>query len=155
MSRRDPSPILIGSHGPINQTESFMCMEVLCTHGVLLRFRNTIGLAANLGWSSSREPTHTATFHAAKPKENGPEWTSTHQCTNVDGWCTDRILFSIHVPSLVDFFFFALSQPWSQFFFFGTLFSPPPPTKFFFKNFSHPPATPYCPPLTYSPIYLN
>jgi hypothetical protein len=73
MSRRDPSPILICSHGPINKTESFMCMDVLCTHGVLLRFRNTIRLAMTLGWSSSREPTHTATFHAAKPKENGPE----------------------------------------------------------------------------------
>jgi hypothetical protein len=33
MSRRDPSPILICSHGPINKTESFMCMEVLVLMG--------------------------------------------------------------------------------------------------------------------------
>jgi hypothetical protein len=33
MSRRDPSPILICSHGAINKTESFMCMEVLVLVG--------------------------------------------------------------------------------------------------------------------------
>ncbi len=89
----------------------------------------------------------------------GPEWTSTHQCTNVDGWYTDRILFSIHVPSQVDFFglsFLSPDQPWSQFFF-ATLFSPQPPPGFFFCfwNFSHPPNYyPHYPPPTYSPIYL-
>jgi len=51
----------------------------------------------------------------------GPEWTSTHQRTNVDGWCTDRIVFSIPVPSQVDVFCLPF-LPWSQFFF-ATLFS--------------------------------
>ncbi len=60
-----------------------------------------------------------------------PEWTSTHQCTNVDGWCTDRILFSIPVPSLVDFFSLPFLSP-DLSFFFGTLFSPRPPSSFFF-----------------------
>ncbi len=96
-----------------------------------------------------------------------PEWTSTHQCTNVDGWCTDRIPFSIPVPSQVHFFCLPVlspDQPWSQFsfanlfsprplpsfffplisVFFGTLFSPRPLLGFFsffffcFWNFSHP-----------------
>jgi hypothetical protein len=87
-----------------------------------------------------------------------PEWTSTHQCTNVDGWCTDRILFSIPVPSQVHFFLFAVSQPWSQFF-------------FAFETFpTYPPTTPIVPtdlltyifklkvdssPSTYSPINLQ
>jgi hypothetical protein len=26
---------------------------------------------------------------------NRPEWTSTHQCTNVDGWCTHRHTFFV------------------------------------------------------------
>ncbi len=101
-----------------------------------------------------------------------PEWTSTHQCTNVDGWCTDRILFSIPVPSQVHFFLFALSQPWSQFSF-ATLFSPrPPPGFYFFFAFEtfpthYPPLSPIdlltyifklkidSSPSTYSPINLN
>ncbi len=84
-----------------------------------------------------------------------PERTSTHQCTNVDGWCTDRILFSIPVPSQVDFFclpLLSLDQPWSQFFlqlyllpapfpvcffpwspfFFWNFIFSPPPTRFLF-----------------------
>ncbi len=105
----------------------------------------------------------------------GPEWTSTHQCTNMDGWCANRILFSIPIPSQVDFFCLPFlspfsDQPWSLFSF-ATLFSPPPLPRFFFPlisvffetlfslhpppdfyffgfwNFSHPP--------TYSPIYLK
>jgi hypothetical protein len=41
----------------------------------------------------------------------------------------------------------------------GTLFPPHPTSSFFFLSFetflSHPPTNPHCPPLTYSPIYLN
>ncbi len=71
-----------------------------------------------------------------------PECTSTHQCTNLDGWCIDRILFSIPVPSQVEFFLFASSQPWSQFVFWELYFLPVPhPILFFlcFWKFSHPP----------------
>jgi hypothetical protein len=74
-------------------------------------------------------------LHLSADTSGGPEWTSTHQCTNVDGWCTDRILFSIPVPSQVDLFclpFLIPDQPLSQFF-------------FFFWNFSHP--------LTYYPTF--
>ncbi len=75
------------------------------------------------------------------------------QCTNVDGWCTDGILFSILVPSQVDFFplpflspnpsffwqLYFLPAPFPVFFpppdlcvfFWGTLFSPSPPPSFF------------------------
>jgi hypothetical protein len=60
----------------------------------------------------------------------GREWTSTHQCTNVDGWCTDRILFSIHVPSHVDFFSLPFLSP-DLSFFCNFIFSPPP-THFYF-----------------------
>ncbi len=90
------------------------------------------------------------------------EWSNTHQCTNVDGWCTNRIIFSIHVPSQVDFFclpFLNHDQPWSQFYlqlyffltpflvFFPLIsicfgFFPCPPTQFLlfcFWNCSHPP----------------
>ncbi len=55
-----------------------------------------------------------------------PEWSSTHQCTNVDGWCTHRILFSIPVPSQVHFFSLPFLSP-DLSFFFGTLFSPRTP----------------------------
>jgi hypothetical protein len=52
--------------------------------------------------------------------------------TWMDGWCSDRILFSIHVPSQIDIFFFALSQPWSaliSIFFWQLYFLPAhPPT---------------------------
>ncbi len=105
----------------------------------------------------------------------GPEWSTTHQCTNVDGWCTDRILFSIPVPPHVDFFclpFLSPDQPWSALIsvFICNFFFSPHCTGFlfffFFWNFSHPPT--YYPPLapthllTYifelrvdsSPIYL-
>ncbi len=67
-----------------------------------------------------------------------------HQSTNVDGWCTDRILFSIPVPSQVDFFclpFLGRDQPWSQFFFGTFIFYPGFPVLFFldlgffFRNF--------------------
>ncbi len=110
------------------------------------------------------------------PSSNtGVEWTSTHQCTNVDGSCTDKFIFSIPAPSQVEFFClpflspdlnfslqlyflptpFPVFFPWSLFFFFGTLFSPRPPPGFFFKIFfetfpTHPPTAP---PLTYSPIF--
>ncbi len=57
-----------------------------------------------------------------------------------------KILFSIPLPSQVDIFLFALSQPWSQFFF-ATLFSPRPLPHFvfplisiFFWNSISPPA---------------
>jgi hypothetical protein len=111
-------------------------------------------------------------FHLSADTSGGPEWTSTHQCTNVDGWCTDRILFSIPVPSQVWLFLFALSQPWSEFLFWDFYFLHAPfpvfilfyfifflPGFFFFFSFetfpTHPPTTPHCPPPTYSPIYLN
>jgi hypothetical protein len=78
-----------------------------------------------------------------------------NQHSPVDGWCTDRIFFSIPVPSQVDFFclpflspdlrfflqlYFFLPAPFPvffppdlYFFFFGTLFSPAPhPVSFFF-----------------------
>ncbi len=32
-------------------------------------------------------------------------------CTNVDGWCTDRILFSIPVPSQANFFCLPFLRP--------------------------------------------
>jgi hypothetical protein len=107
-----------------------------------------------------------------------PEWTSTHQCTNVDGWCTDRIPFSIPVPSQVHFFClpflspdlsffwnFIFSLPPSQFFLFplsqrsvfflGNFIFSPPPTQFLFFscfwNFSRPPTYPTPPPPS---IYL-
>ncbi len=88
--------------------------------------------------------------HVLEHLLQGPEWTNTHQCNDLDGWCTDRILFSIPVPSQVDFFSpflspdlsffcnFIFSPPPSQFFFsrskffFGTLFSPHPSPSFFF-----------------------
>ncbi len=85
--------------------------------------------------------------------QKGPEWTSTYQCTNVDGWCTDRILFPCAIPGWL--FLFALSQPWSQCFL-QLYFRPAPqPVSFFFafETFLTPP--PHCPPPTYSPIYLN
>jgi hypothetical protein len=76
-----------------------------------------------------------------------PEWTSTHQCINLDGWCTDRTLFSIPVPSQVHFFclpFLSLFSTLISVFFFA------------FETFpTHPPTTPGCPPPTYSPISLN
>ncbi len=60
----------------------------------------------------------------------GPEWTSTHQWTNVDGWCTDRILFSIPVPSQVDVLCLRFLSPFSgmiSVFFCNFIFSPPQP----------------------------
>ncbi len=81
----------------------------------------------------------------------GPEWTSTHQWTNVDGWCTDRILFSIPVPSQVDIFCLPFLSPDLSFFLIELYFLPAPhPVSFFlflfcFWNFSHPPT--YYPPL--------
>jgi len=108
----------------------------------------------------------------------GPEWTSTHQWTNVDGWCTDRIVFSIPVPSQVHGFCLPVlspDQPWSQVLF-ATLFSHHLAPVFFFffcfLDFSHP-LTHYPPlsltdlltyifdlkvdssPFTYSPINLK
>ncbi len=77
--------------------------------------------------------------------KHGPEWTSTQRCTNVDGWCTDRILFSILVPSQVDFFCFPFLSPDLSSFFLEFYFLP-----------AHPCTTSHCPPLTYSPIlYIN
>ncbi len=51
----------------------------------------------------------------------------------VDGWCTDRILFSIPVPSQLDFFLFALSQPLISVFFFWNFIFSQPPTQFLFS----------------------
>ncbi len=90
----------------------------------------------------------------------GPQWTSTHQCPNVDGWCTDRILFSIPVPSQVHFFSLPFLSPdlISVFFFLGTLFSPRPQPSFFFFccfwNFSRPPTYYPPPPRPLSPSDL-
>jgi hypothetical protein len=61
----------------------------------------------------------------------GPEWTNTHQCTNVDGWCTDRILFSIPVPSQVDLFRLRFLSCDLSFLFGNFIFSPPPSPVFF------------------------
>jgi hypothetical protein len=106
-----------------------------------------------------------------------PIWCHPWMDDGTDGWCSDRILFSIPVPSQVDFFClaflslnlsffcnFIFSRPPSQFcfsppsqvFFFGNFIFSPAPTQlllfFFFWNFSHPP---HCPPLTYVLIYSN
>jgi len=61
-----------------------------------------------------------------------PEWTSTHQCTKWMDGALDRILFSIPVPSQVDFFLFALSQPLISVFFFWNFIFSQPPTQFLF-----------------------
>ncbi len=66
----------------------------------------------------------------------GPEWTSTQLCTNVDGWCIDRILFSIHVPFRLTFFCLHFLSPDLSFFFLVTLFSPRPLPSFFFPLIS-------------------
>ncbi len=58
------------------------------------------------------------------------EWTKTHQCTNMDGWCIDRIFFSILVPSQIDFFFCAFSTLILIYLFWQLYFSLPP-TQFF------------------------
>jgi hypothetical protein len=50
------------------------------------------------------------------------EWTSTHQRTNVDGWCTDRILFSIPAPSQVHSFCLPFLSPDLSFFLLLKLF---------------------------------
>jgi len=65
--------------------------------------------------------------------QQGPEWTSTHQCTNVDGWCTDRMLFSIPVPSQVDVLCFPVLSPFSAMIsvFFLQLYFLPAPTRFY------------------------
>ncbi len=93
----------------------------------------------------------------------------------MDGWCTNMFLFSISVPSLVEFFGLPFLSPDLRFFlrlyflpapfpvsFWGTLFSPCPPPSFFFflSKLPHPrppnqPTSPHCPPLTYSPINLK
>jgi hypothetical protein len=54
------------------------------------------------------------------------EAASTHQCTNVDGWCTDRILFSLPLPSQLHFFFLCPFSALTSVFFFGTFFHPAP-----------------------------
>jgi hypothetical protein len=46
-----------------------------------------------------------------RDSKEGPKGTSTHQWTNVDGWCTHRTLFSIPVPSQVDFFSLPFLSP--------------------------------------------
>jgi hypothetical protein len=69
-------------------------------------------------------------------QKNGPVWTSTHQCTNVDGWCSDRILFSIPVPSQVDTFFVCPFSALISVFFSATLFSPCPLPRFSFPLIS-------------------
>jgi len=94
----------------------------------------------------------------------GPEWPNTHQCTNVDGWCTDRILFSIpglslcH-PRLTLFVcpFSALINVDLKFFLQLYFLTAPFPVFFFvFETFpTHPHTNPHYPPPTYSPIYLN
>ncbi len=82
----------------------------------------------------------------------------------VDGWCTDRILFPILVPSQVDSFFFALShldQPWSQFFL--QLYFLPAPfavsfpwSLFFFRNFIFSPSQIFFPDLCFFPeLYFS
>jgi len=48
----------------------------------------------------------------------------------LDGWCADRILFSIPVPSQVDLFSLPFLSP-DLTFFFATLFSPCPLPSFF------------------------
>jgi hypothetical protein len=73
----------------------------------------------------------------------GPEWTNTHQCTNVDGWCTHGCTFFIPPCPWANqggklkltFFFPSLSPSW---FLFWELFFSSPPT-----------------PAQVSPIYLH
>jgi hypothetical protein len=85
----------------------------------------------------------------------GPQWSSTHQCTNVDGWCTDRILFSIPVPSQADFFCLPFLSPDLSFFLQLYFLPGPHPVFFFFflafETFpARPPTTPP-PPSIYLP----
>jgi len=72
-----------------------------------------------------------------------------HQLGWMDGWCTDRILFSIHVPFQVEFFCLSFLSPDLSFFFWEFYFLPAPhPVSFFFTSFwniSYPPN--YYPPI--------
>jgi hypothetical protein len=106
-----------------------------------------------------RGPRNGNTKCARQKTQKGREWTSTPQCTNVDGWCTDWILFSIPVPSQVDFFCLPFFSPDHSFFLQLYFLPAPHPVSFYFSfcfwDFSHQPTTPHCPPPTYSPLYLN
>jgi hypothetical protein len=77
------------------------------------------------------------------------EWTNTHQCTNMDGWCTDRILFSIPVSSQVDFFIWPFSALISDFFL--ELYFVPHPVSFYFLLKVFPPT--HYPPLSPTDLF--
>jgi hypothetical protein len=98
----------------------------------------------------------------------GPEWTSTHQCTNVDGCCTDGCtFFDSPCPWAnqggelkLTFFFSSFPQPRLILFFELFFSSPPRPPRFTYLHLDYapwpPPSPTYLPThlFTYSPICL-
>jgi len=91
------------------------------------------------------------TFGGGKPQRNMIRTCWEHignKEEKPNGWCTDRIFFSISGAIPGSHFFCALSQSWSQFFCCNFIFSLPPTQFLFFFcfwNFSRPPT--YFPPL--------
>jgi hypothetical protein len=84
----------------------------------------------------------------------GTEWSSTHQCTNVDGWCTHRILFSIPVPPQVDFFCLPFLSPRLSFFLHLYFLPASHPVSFSSSFETFPTRTPTTPPVPHRPTHL-
>jgi hypothetical protein len=87
-------------------------------------------LCLRMWWREWRNLPTADLFHVLPTRVNqhptsAPMWMD-------DGWCTDRILFSIHVPSQVHLFFVCPFSALISVFFYNFIFSPPPSQYFFF-----------------------